>query len=167
VEQAGAKAKKPAKTKSAAKKTTKKATTKKGAKPKRSSTKGRTKKRTTAKRATMRRPSGASARRPSTSEWEPDDTKVSRPKKPAPSAKAEGTTEAPIEDTQTRRRRGLLDLNDATFEQLRSLGMSVTQATRVIAYRERQDGFADIDDLDAVPGFPKAFLAELKQELTA
>jgi DNA uptake protein ComE-like DNA-binding protein len=115
----------------------------------------------------MRRPSRASARRPSTAEWEVPQTKVSRPEKAPRSAETEETTEAPIEDTQTRRRRGLLDLNDATFEQLRSLGMSVTQATRVIAYRERQDGFADIDDLDAVPGFPKAFLAELKQELTA
>jgi DNA uptake protein ComE-like DNA-binding protein len=45
--------------------------------------------------------------------------------------------------------------------------MSVTQATRVIAYRDRQDGFDSIDDLDTVPGFPKAFLAELKQRLSA
>jgi DNA uptake protein ComE-like DNA-binding protein len=47
------------------------------------------------------------------------------------------------------------------------MGMSVTQATRVIAYRERQDGFDSIDDLDQVPGFPKDFLAALKQKLSA
>jgi DNA uptake protein ComE-like DNA-binding protein len=58
-------------------------------------------------------------------------------------------------------------LNDATFEQLRSLGMSVTQATRVIAYRERQDGFDSIDDLDSVPGFPRKLRSELKDQLTA
>jgi DNA uptake protein ComE-like DNA-binding protein len=36
----------------------------------------------------------------------------------------------------------------------------------VIAYREREGGFRSIDDLDVVPGFPKAMLAELKQTLT-
>ena len=61
----------------------------------------------------------------------------------------------------------MLDANQATFEQLRELGMSVTQATRVIAYRERQQGFETIDDMDTIPGFPKDFLAELKQKLTA
>ena len=61
----------------------------------------------------------------------------------------------------------MVDLNDATFEQLRSLGMSVTQATRVIAYRERKDGFGSIDDLDSVPGFPKDLLSDLKDRLTA
>jgi len=60
----------------------------------------------------------------------------------------------------------LINVNEATFEQLRDLGMSVTQATRVIAYRERQDGFESLDDLDSVPGFPKAMMAELKESLT-
>ena len=59
----------------------------------------------------------------------------------------------------------MINANEATFEQLRQLGMSVTQATRVIAYRERQDGFDSTDDLDRLPGFPKAFLAEVKQRL--
>jgi DNA uptake protein ComE-like DNA-binding protein len=58
-------------------------------------------------------------------------------------------------------------VNEATFEQLRSLGMSVTQATRVIAYRERKAGFDSIDDLDSVPGFPKKLRSELKDKLTA
>ena len=38
--------------------------------------------------------------------------------------------------------------------------MSVTQATRVIAYRERQEGFDSVDDLDTVPGLPKKLLNE-------
>ncbi len=54
-----------------------------------------------------------------------------------------------------------------TFEQLRDMGMSVTQATRVIAYRERQDGFDSIDDLDSVPGIPKSMLAEIKEQFAA
>lgn len=62
---------------------------------------------------------------------------------------------------------GLVDVNAATFEQLRELGMTVIQSTRVIAYRDRAGGFAGVDDLDAVPGFRKDFLAELKARLTA
>ena len=45
--------------------------------------------------------------------------------------------------------------------------MSVTQATRLIAYRERQDGFKSVDDLDTVPGIPKKLLSEIKDQLTA
>ena len=44
--------------------------------------------------------------------------------------------------------------------------MTVTQATRVVAYRDRQGGFESVDDLDAVPGFPKDLLAEIKIRLT-
>ncbi len=43
--------------------------------------------------------------------------------------------------------------------------MSVTQAKRVITYRGRLDGYTSVDQLDDVPGFPKEFLAELKQQL--
>ena len=61
----------------------------------------------------------------------------------------------------------VLDANKATFEQLRDLGMSVTQATRVIAYRERAEGFKTVDDMDTIPGFTKDKLDELKKKLTA
>jgi DNA uptake protein ComE-like DNA-binding protein len=44
--------------------------------------------------------------------------------------------------------------------------MSVTQAKRVIDYRERIGGFDSIDDLDHVPGFPKALLAQIKEGVT-
>jgi competence ComEA-like helix-hairpin-helix protein len=69
--------------------------------------------------------------------------------------------------TRSRRRGGLLDLNKATFEQLREVGLSVTQATRVIAYRERKEGFASVDDLETVPGIPKKLLNEIRDQLTA
>jgi competence ComEA-like helix-hairpin-helix protein len=59
-----------------------------------------------------------------------------------------------------------INLNDATFEDLRELGFSVTQATRVITYRERQNGFESIDDLIEVPGMPDEFLAEVRNKLT-
>ena len=45
--------------------------------------------------------------------------------------------------------------------------MSVTEATRVIAYRERKDGFESVDGLDRVPGIPKKLLDEIKDQLTA
>jgi hypothetical protein len=60
-----------------------------------------------------------------------------------------------------------IDINAASFEQLRRLGMSVTQSTRVIAYRNRAGGFGELDDLDSVPGFTTELLAELKARLTA
>ena len=44
--------------------------------------------------------------------------------------------------------------------------MSVTQAKRVLDYRQRLDGYTSLDDLDQVPGFPRAFLADLKGKLT-
>ena len=60
----------------------------------------------------------------------------------------------------------MLDANKATFEQLRGLGMTVTQATRVIAYRERAEGFKTVNDIDTIPGFTKDKLEELKKKLT-
>jgi DNA uptake protein ComE-like DNA-binding protein len=60
----------------------------------------------------------------------------------------------------------VVGLNSASFEQLRELGMSVTQARRVITYRDDRDGFDSVDGLDEIPGFPRAFLAQLKGKLT-
>ena len=58
-----------------------------------------------------------------------------------------------------------LEINTASYEDLRALGLSVTQTGRVLAYRERIGGFDTLDDLDAIPGFPRAFLDELKSHL--
>jgi competence ComEA-like helix-hairpin-helix protein len=60
-----------------------------------------------------------------------------------------------------------LDLNSASLEELRDVGMSVTQANRVLAYRERLGGYESVDDLDAVPGLPRPFLSGLKAKLRA
>jgi competence ComEA-like helix-hairpin-helix protein len=59
-----------------------------------------------------------------------------------------------------------LDVNSASFEELRALGLSVTEATRVIAYRERRNGFDSIDEVEAVPGLPREQLERLRQSLT-
>ena len=60
---------------------------------------------------------------------------------------------------------GAVSLNSGTFEQYRAMGMSVTQAKRVIAFRE-SSSYASVDNLDQIPGFSKQFLAELKARLT-
>ena len=67
--------------------------------------------------------------------------------------------------TRARTRRapdGLVDLNDATYEQLRGLDLTITQAKRLIAYRDRRGGFDNLDDIDDVPGFPDDVRDELK-----
>jgi len=55
-----------------------------------------------------------------------------------------------------------VNLNSATFEELREAGLSVTQATRILAYRERFGGYSSVDDLEKVPGFPADLIESLK-----
>lgn len=61
---------------------------------------------------------------------------------------------------------GALDLNRATFEDLRDADLSVTQATRILAYRERFGGYRSVDDLEKVPGFPDDLIASLRGRIT-
>ena len=58
---------------------------------------------------------------------------------------------------------GTIDLNSVSFEQLRAENLSVTQATRLLAHRERLGRFGSVDDLDEVPGFPQDVLEDLKR----
>ncbi len=53
----------------------------------------------------------------------------------------------------------------ATVVQLRELGLSATQARRVLRYRDELGLVSGLDELDVVPGLPKATLAELKSKL--
>jgi DNA uptake protein ComE-like DNA-binding protein len=64
----------------------------------------------------------------------------------------------------TRKRRTKLDLNKATFDELRGLGLSVTQTSRVIARREA-DGFASVDDLEEIPGLARATVTKLRSHV--
>lgn len=59
-----------------------------------------------------------------------------------------------------------IDLNAVTFEQLRAQNLSVTQATRLLAHRERLGGFKSVEDLNEVAGFPHDLLADLKSRST-
>ena len=87
---------------------------------------------------------------------EPESHAVSEPEEAGP-APPSAAFSAPTAAS------GPINLNDATFEQLREHNLSVTQATRVLAYRERLGGYRSVDDLDQVPGFPRDFLAEFKR----
>ena len=60
---------------------------------------------------------------------------------------------------------GQVAINTATYEELRTLGLSVTQTGRILAYRERIGGFGKLDDLDQIPGFPQSFLDDLKSKI--
>ncbi len=61
---------------------------------------------------------------------------------------------------------GAVDLNRATFVELRDQGLSVSQATRVLAYRERLGGYRSPDDLAQVPGITAEDLANLRARFT-
>ena len=56
----------------------------------------------------------------------------------------------------------ILDLNKASVEDLRRVGLSLTQSRRVLAHRDKIGGFSSLDDLDEVPGIPAAQRGQLK-----
>lgn len=57
-----------------------------------------------------------------------------------------------------------LNLNGATFEDLRELGLSATQATRVLTYRDAH-GFDTVERITELPGMPDQLLQSLKARL--
>ena len=61
---------------------------------------------------------------------------------------------------------GSINLNTVSFEQLREAGLTVTQATRLLAHRERVGRFGSVDELDEVPGFSQEVLDDLKRRST-
>jgi hypothetical protein len=55
-------------------------------------------------------------------------------------------------------------LAEATFEDLRSIGLSITQANRVVALRD-EGVLESTDHLDEVPGLPRVVQVELQHRL--
>ena len=94
----------------------------------------------------------AAAARPEADENTPQPTVAEAPAPPP--EPPETPSEAP------------LNLNEASYEQLRSLRLSVTQTGRLLAYREREGGFRSLDELERIPGFPRGQLDELRRKLT-
>ena len=94
----------------------------------------------------------------------PPEPAPAPPPAPEPSPTAESGSDQPTVESPAAK--PPLDLNQATYEQLRERSLSVTQTGRVLAYRDRVGGFSSLDELDSIPGFPHSFLAELKRNLT-
>jgi DNA uptake protein ComE-like DNA-binding protein len=59
-----------------------------------------------------------------------------------------------------------VDLNEASHADLCAIGMSETQASRVIRHRDFWGNFHFVSELDHVPGFPPEMRAELDQRLS-
>jgi hypothetical protein len=82
------------------------------------------------------------------------------------SALAEAKREANSRRTRTGKlKKGRLDVNTATFEQFRDLGLPVTQCSRIISYRDVRHGFGSLDELDGIPGLPRETQTTLKSQL--
>lgn len=95
-----------------------------------------------------------------------------KPPAPAPRAVAEKTpadaaaaAETPAAESPGPAPDGPVDLNEAGFDELRALDLSITQAKRLLAYRDRRGGFSAVDEIDDVPGFPDELLEQLKRRL--
>jgi DNA uptake protein ComE-like DNA-binding protein len=76
---------------------------------------------------------------------------------PREESRAPGGDESPAEES--------LDLNAASFAQLRSAGMSVTQAGRVLAHREHSGSFSTVDQLAELPGFGHDLVEALRSRM--
>jgi DNA uptake protein ComE-like DNA-binding protein len=122
----------------------------------------------TAERRAASEPEPASERQ---SEPEPEPERRPEPKpeaapepetapEPEPTLESKPNASEPADEAN-----GRLSLSAAELDELRELGMSVTQAKRVLRYRAQRGGFADLDELDRVPGFPREFLAEIRERV--
>lgn len=78
---------------------------------------------------------------------------------PPPPHPAPGPRTSPYDPMRVR-------LATATVEELRDLGLSVTQARRLIRYRDELGLVSTVAELDRVPGIPASLRAEVKVKLT-
>jgi competence protein ComEA len=88
----------------------------------------------------------------------PIDDARSRTRAPPP--EPEGSAVLPPEPD------GPVDLNEVTYEELRALDLTMTQARRLLAYRDRRGGFSSLSDIDEVPGFPEYVREDLKRRVS-
>ena len=100
-----------------------------------------------------RRPAARRAPRRAASRRAADGPAASKPK-------------APKRSRPRAAKKGRINLNQASFAELRSLRLSVSQSHRVLAYRRRIGGYQSIEQLDDVPGFPEAVRERLKRRVT-
>lgn len=82
-------------------------------------------------------------------------------------AELEAAVGATEEGKQVKERAQKYGLNGLSFEGLRELGLSATQAVRVVAWREALRGFTDPEQIDDVPGLPDDQRDLLKRTMQA
>jgi hypothetical protein len=83
---------------------------------------------------------------------------------PVASGRAAAKPVAPGRDGRGARD-GRINLNHASFAELRSLHLSVTQSHRLLAYGKRLGGYESVEQLDDIPGFPKDVRERLKRQV--
>jgi hypothetical protein len=98
-----------------------------------------------------------------TSEPESEPGLAPEPDSPPESEAAPPSEPAVLQPTPSS---GPVNLNSASYDDLRGLGLSVTQTGRVLAFREREGSFKSLDELDSIAGFPRGFLDDLKTKLS-
>lgn len=70
----------------------------------------------------------------------------------------------PLEKRRLLENVGKIDLNTADKEALKSLpGIGEGLARRIIEYREREDGFTDIDELGKIKGIRRGTLGRIRE----
>jgi hypothetical protein len=95
-----------------------------------------------------------------------DDSSASRP---GPSAEGAGGVDHAEPEPEGRSdpiSRALDALNRISFEQLRDLGLSVTQSARLLARRDARGSLASFDDLSDLAGFSREVLDQLRKRLS-
>ena len=87
---------------------------------------------------------------------------------PTPRAKPRRTPKPPKPGPRSQRRPppARPTLNSASEEDFRALGLSITQARRLVRYRDQLGGFSSWDEFERVPGFPKTMRSDLRRRLT-
>jgi DNA uptake protein ComE-like DNA-binding protein len=90
-----------------------------------------------------------------------------RPPRSSGRSSSASSKSKPSAAKKRRRPNERLDLNSADFDELRAIGLTVTQSSRLLAYRETNGAFASMGDVQELPGFGKATLALLRSRAQA
>jgi hypothetical protein len=101
----------------------------------------------------------------------PEPTPHQSPRSTPPEPSADDPGREAEESSVNERRsdpisRALDALNRISFEQLRDLGLSVTQSARLLARRDARGSLASFDDLSDLAGFSREVLDQLRKRLS-
>src|SRR5262249_58111982 len=86
-------------------------------------------------------------------------------RKAAPDARSPPRRRRKTTESWAKLPRGPLDVNQASFEQFRALGLSVSQCARLIATRDIRGGFKSLDELGEIEGLPPSAVRDLRERL--